>query len=299
MTLLTDGGNGNAGTSNSGGGTSGSGDAGGASTSGSSAGTSSAGGSSGSSGGASTWRETLPEEIRGNATISKYSDIGSLAKAHIELQGLVGKKGVFPPGEKATPEQWKEFYKSVGQPDFEKYEVKLPDGKKVNQSVFDGFRKLTHDTGLMPQQAQGILDWFVGQEESSNKTRAESTKAKTVEEHAALKKEWGDGYDKQLGLARLAMKELGGEEFEKYVSESGLGDNTRVVKLLAKAGGLLGEDKIRGDGGGGKFGMTPSEVQTEIDKIRSDLKHPYYDSKHGGHSAALKRMEFLYQKLEA
>lgn len=290
---------------NSGAGNQGAAGAGGGSTGGSGASGAAGGGQSGTAGGGAgnqtsgtsspSWRDTLPEDIRGDATLGKYGDLPALARAHIALQGVVGKKGVFPPSQESPPEAWKSFWKDIGQPELDKFEVKLPEGTKIsNKEAVDLFKKQAHELGLLPQQAQGVMNWLVEQESQGLKTRAEAGKAKLEEEHGALKREWGDGYDKQIAFAKQAVKEFGGEETLKYLNESGIGADVRIVKLLAKAGALLGEDKIRGEAGSAGFGNTPAEMQAELQKIMS---HPgYVDSRHGEHKILTSRAEALFRK---
>lgn len=235
--------------------------------------------------------------MRANPTLSKYSDINSLAKAHVELQGFVGKKGIFPPGEKATPEQWKEFYKQAGQPDFEKFELKAPEGKKVNQPVVEGFKKLAHESGLMPHQAQGLMDWFIGHEEAAAGAKAKQEETERTQQIEGLKREWGAGFDKEVSGARMFAKEIGGDDFLAHLEKSGLGNDVQIVKMLAKASKLLGEDKLRGEDSGRMGGQTPAEIQSEINKVMGNPKHPYFDRAHPNHKNAIAEMESLYKKL--
>jgi len=293
MSLLADGGGKNEGSTSSSAGSGDSGGTGGTSGSASGGGTGAASGGGSGSGSNPTWRDSLPEEMRADPTLGKYNDINSLAKAHVDLQKFVGKKGIFPPGEKATPEQWKDFFKAAGQPEFDKFGVKLPEGKQFNTELIDGFKKTAHESGLLPQQAQGVLDWFLGVEENKAKASAVQADLQTKNQIAELRKEWGEGFDKEIGKAKLAAKELG---IQEYLEKTGLGNDVTLVKALAKAGALYGEDKLRGEGGG-SFGQTPDEIKAEIVRIQSDLKGPYYDKNHMGPKAAVQQMENLYQKL--
>ncbi len=184
----------------------------------------------------------------------------------------------------------------MGQPDLEKFELKVPEGKKVNTEAAGAFKKMAHELGLLPHQAQALMDWQIGQEESIQTSRVTAMQAQRQQQLEDLKKEWGQGFDKEVLKARAAIKELGGEGLQNYLRDSGLGDDVNLIRFAAKAGALLGEDKLRGDGGG-KFGQTPSEIQSEIDKIMHDPKHAYFDGAHPGHAAAQSRMEALYKKL--
>lgn len=300
MTLLGEGGTTDGGANS---GASGGGNAGGTGASGGgNSGGSQSGGSSGSqaggqSGGQASWRDTLPEDLKSNVGLTKFNDVGALAKSYLEVQSYVGKKGVFPPGEKATPEQWKEFAKAIGQPELEKFDIKAPEGKKVNPQIAEGFKKLAHESGLLPHQAQGIMNWFLGQEEASLESRkaAFQSEQKVLVEN--LKKDWGQGFDKQIAYAKLAAKELGGDDLLAHLEKTGLGNDAHLVRLLAKAGALMGEDKLRGANSGSKFGQTPDEIQGEITRVMGDAKHPYFDRSHPGHAQAVREMEERYKKL--
>ncbi len=209
---------------------------------------------------------------------------------------MVGKKGVFPPGQNATPEMWKDFFKQVGQPDLEKFELKLPEGKKVNPDAAGAFKKMAHELGLLPHQAQALMDWQIGQEEGIQTSRVKEMQAQKQQQLDDLKKEWGQGYDKELRKAQAAIKELGGESFQKYLLTTGLGDDVNLVRFAAKAGALLGEDKLRGDGSG-KFGKTPTELQEEINRTLGDKSGPYWNKNHPSHKDAVRQQEERYKAL--
>src|ERR1043166_4213884 len=66
-------------------------------------GTGAAGGSGG--GGQVSWRDSLPDDIKGNATLANVQSVQDLAKGYIHAQGLIGKKGIIPPGDKASDEE--------------------------------------------------------------------------------------------------------------------------------------------------------------------------------------------------
>lgn len=272
------------------------GQGGGNSGAGTGAGTGADGKSAGSGGGSASWRDSLPEDIRGNAAISQIQDIPSLAKSYIHAQGLVGKKGVMVPGEKSTDEEWQNFFKAAGRPEMDKYDIKAPEGKQLNQEFLSKFKETAHKAGLLPRQLQSLFDWYSGMEEESMKSMSSAEKAAESESIVNLKKEWGDGYDRHLALARMARDELGGPDFAAHLTKLGIHNDVNLVKVLAKVGALMGEDKIKGDPNVGT-GQTPQEVSDEIAKMRGDLKGPYFDKTHAAHGAAVRRMEELYKKL--
>lgn len=81
------------------------------------------------------WLDRLPPELEGGKiTLGKYRTLPDLAKAHINLQELLGKKStaINIPGEGATPEEISGYRKAIGAPEkVEDYKLKpekLPDG---------------------------------------------------------------------------------------------------------------------------------------------------------------------------
>lgn len=263
---------------------------------GAAAGAAGAGGKEGASGAQPSWRDSLPEDIKGNVALQTFSDVGSLAKSYLHAQSLVGKKGIIPPGAKATDEEMSSFYRSLGQPELEKFEIKVAEDAGLDSDTISGFKEVAHKAGLLPQQAQGVLDWYLKRETETLAALEKSVETESNQAIADLKKEWAAGYDKNVSFAQMAVKELGGEEFQTYLRESGLGNDVNVIKFMAKVGELLGEDKLRGHGGG-KFGKTPTEIQREIDQIRGDPKHPYFDKTHPGHKHATQEMDERYKQL--
>lgn len=249
-----------------------------------------------SSEGTVNWRDSLPDDIKSHTAISQFPDVGMLAKSYIHAQSMVGKKGVIVPGEKASDEEWGSFFKSIGQPERDKYDIKAPEGVQVNPEVLNQFKEMAHKNGLLPKQAQGLLDWYTkyeGQVIAQTKAQKDAAEKQSVEQ---LKVEWGEGFDKQSKLAQMAVNELGGDEFKKYLGDKGLINDTYLAKVFAKVGKLMGEDKIRGEGGG-KFGMTPVEIQSEINSVYSNFSHPYFDTTHPSHGSSKQRMEQLFKML--
>jgi len=246
--------------------------------------------------GAKKWQDSLPEDLRGNGMLAQFSDVGTLAKSYVHAQSLIGKKGVIVPGEKATDEEWAGFYKAIGQPDADNFEIKLPDGNKVNAEFAKEFKEMTHKVGLLPKQAQGMMDWYLGNEKKFTDEAMKGLQAEQAKGIEGLKTEWGQGYTKQISLAQAAVRELGGPDLIKHLNDTGFGNDPQLIRLMAKAGALLGEDKIRG-AGEGQFGKTPDEVRREINEIMGNQQHPYFDKAHPAHKQAVDDMALRYRAL--
>jgi hypothetical protein len=62
------------------------------------------------------WMGSLPDELKGDATLSRYADIPALAKAHIEAH-KVAKSKVIVPGPDADEAALASFYDAIGRPE--------------------------------------------------------------------------------------------------------------------------------------------------------------------------------------
>lgn len=242
---------------------------------------------------AADWRAGLPEDLRTNGMLASFKSVDSLAKSYIHAQGMISKKGVIVPGEKATDEERAAFFDAIGRPALDKYDVKPPQGYEAPPEILTALKETSHKLGMLPAQAEGMLKLY--SEMQANAKKASDTKAADdlKVSHEGLQKEWGQGFQKQIEAAQNALKVVGGPELAAHLKKTGIGDDTMIVKFMAKVNTLLAEDKQRGEGGG-NLGMTPAEIQGEIGKLTS---HPAYsDASHGMHKSIVDQVSQLYQK---
>lgn len=218
------------------------------------------------------WRSTLPEDLKSDPSLSAFTDVVSLAKSYVSTKSLVGKKGVIKPEDNASPEEWDGFYKALGRPELAKYEVSPPKDAKINEKIFGQAKETFYKLGLLPKQAQEVVNWWTKVETDALKEQEQMVEQETKKELDALKQEWGHGYDRQIALAKMAIKDVGGQELHNYLEETGLGNDPVVIKFLAKVGKVMGEDKLRG-AAAGNMGKTPAEIDREVSEIMADLDY--------------------------
>jgi hypothetical protein len=253
---------------------------------------------SGAPGGAqATWRDSLPDDIKADPSLQAFTDVAGLAKSYLHTKAHVGKKGVIVPTDKSSDEEWAQFYDQIGRPAEDKYAVTPPKDVPVNDELVKKFQKTARDAGLLPKQAQKLLEWFAGEEQGMAASKTLASQAKSKEQIEALKKEWGDAFDQEKGRANAILNEVGGDELKAFVKENGLQGSVPLVKFLNKVAKMLpAEHQLRGDGGGGQK-QTPAEIQAEIDKVMGNTSHPYFNRNHAEHKGAVTMVEGLYKKL--
>jgi hypothetical protein len=254
-------------------------------------------GQSSGSGSAQSWRDTLPEEIRAHSSLSSFQDVGSLAKSFIHAQSLIGKKGVVVPGEKSTDEEWNNFYKSIGVPEADKYEVSTPKDVQVNEAAVKAFKENAHKAGLLPKQANQLLGWFTKFEQDQMASHAETRQQELKSQIEGLKKEWGEGYEKEVETAKFAVREVGGDEFTKHLNKTGFGNDPQLIKFMSKVAKLLGEDKLR-EGGIGEGADTTNDIRAQMDELRANgNENGLFEKSHPNHKVVMAKFENLAKRM--
>lgn len=248
-----------------------------------------------------SYPESFPEEYRGNPSVLKFAndkgefDYGNIMKSYIHLQANQGKDKIVKPNENFTDEQWKETFRAIGVPedinDF-KVENKLPEGVKANEDFFNNFKKTAHEANLLPSQAQKIIDFYNDTVVNNMNTQQESQAEYLKKQESLLQGEWGDAFEKNMGVAEEASKELLSDEEAKELENLGLFKNATFAKLMNKVGQGMLDDTLEPKGN--TMGMSPDEIEEEITKIYNS---PELQNKtNPGHQAAIDKYNKLMEK---
>ena len=224
----------------------------------------------GKSEGTSSWRDSLPEDLKSNTTLSKFSDIANISKAYIELEKKIGVKGIIKPTATSSPEEWKSFREALGVPPLEKYDVSIPQGVEFPKESLEWAKKTGSEIGVLPEDMSKLMTEYAKFENERDDATAKEIEAVAKEQMDGLRKEWGDNFDTQIQRAHFAAKEIGGQDFIDYLNKTGMGNDVMLIKLMSKVSGLLGEDKLReGNVGSGRVSM--EELDGQIKTIQAQL----------------------------
>jgi hypothetical protein len=213
------------------------------------------GGEAGSA--APEWLGGLPDELRGDATLSRYKDVEALARGHIEARRIASSKLAVPAAD-APAEAWNAVFDQLGRPDSpDKYDIPLPQGQEASP-VADAFRPIAHQLGLLPGQAKGLAEFWNGQMDATQAAYF----AKGEEEIGALKSELGADYEAKKAAAKATYLKLGlPPEFADELDQKvGSGALMRGFIKLAEATGE--HRRVDGDGEAGLgAGLENAEAQ--------------------------------------
>jgi len=246
--------------------------------------------------GVKDWRLGLPQELQEDATLRKFSDIPSLAAAYINAQKLIGSDKIAIPGKHASDEDWMDVYKKLGLPEkIDQYDLKINESATIDKEFVNQFKESAYKFGILPGQAQKLADWFSEVNMKAEEKILSENKERQEKELTGLKSEWGKSFEANLSRAHLVLKNFADPETIQHLEDAGLGNDTRLIKLLSKVGTkLYGETKIVGGDSGGAGAITPAEAKKTVDSIMGNTNHPYFQKEHPGHKTAVAEVQKLF-----
>lgn len=240
------------------------------------------------------WMSSIDEEFRKDMLMKGFKDVNDLAKSYIHAKKFVGADKVAIPSKHATEEEWKAVYKKLGLPDtLDKYEIKTsPDGG-FTEDLMGKFKEIAHSNGILPHQAQKIVEFYENNIKETTKQMDEEYKTELANTKKTLTEEWGDAYQAKISKAQYAAKELGGAEFIDHLKTKNMANDLKVLQFLAKVGETITSEDFSGTREPGQGSLTPEDAMKKLDTIRGDATHPYNIADHPAHNAALKEAEKL------
>lgn len=238
------------------------------------------------------WVEQLPEELRdapfieGSNSMGEWKqqikDYASLAGSSIRIPGpdadekaweqfntrLMEKvPGLAPLGDPDDEEQVKHVLYKLGMPaEADKYQ--LPEGVEMGGEELGNLKAYAHTLGMTQKQFERHV-----QSLNDQKTQAQqATQEHFEEQHALLKKEWGQAYDERMNEVESFLKTMEAPEDMQQAFEAGKigADGMRWLHKLAQLGD---EDSgsVRSQADGGDRKLTPMEAEAQLQEVEERL----------------------------
>jgi hypothetical protein len=249
----------------------------------------------------SSWKNFVSEQYRTNPNIEKFTEIDALAKSYINAVSMIGTDKIPLPGKTATDEQWNEVYSKLGRPESpDKYTLELKtDVAPIDEGAIKSFAQHVHKLGLNNKQAQGILEFYKNNLESSVKNMNVNMEAAQEQSANELRSEWGRAYDANLQKAAAVAKTYLEPELLDTQLRDGtrLGDNAKVIKAFANIANLLSEDKIVGSENDNV--MQAKDIEGEIRQLTTDRQGAYWNKMHPDHGKVVNQVLALRELLHS
>jgi len=218
--------------------------------------------------------DTLSDDYKNDANISKYNgNLEELAKGHLELVKMVGKKGVIVPGENATDEEKNTFFKTLGMPEKpDDYKITFADGLnaglQASPETQTWLKGVGHKLGMSQGQLEGLYNEFNTFQSGLLDANDLATDKAFGESSTKLRAEWNKDFDNNVALANRVANQLGGEEFVAKLGD--LKNNIPMLKFLANVGLKMSEDSIS-LGRVSSLTGTPQDAQAKIKQMDAQI----------------------------
>ena len=240
------------------------------------------------------WHSMLPDDLKEESSLKTVHDLTGLARSFVHAQKQVGADKIVLPSKHATDLERRAFYHKLGLPEkIDDYKVDAPKDTEINTEFFNSVKAKMHESGILPEQAQNLLGWYINKEKEIIGQRSKLAQGQKDEAKALLEKEWGKAYDQNMERVKQAIKYTGDPELDKFLKENDAGSNPALLKAFVKFSGFLQEDKMHGTGPSNA--KAPNDAKVEIGMTMANREHPYHNPSHPNHKIAVQEMLELHE----
>lgn len=166
-----------------------------------------------------------------------------------------------------------EIFGRLGRPaDAKDYKIALPEGE-TSAELSDWARGAFHESNLTQAQADKFTAKWNDYVKNHLETVERSAAAKSAEQEASLKREWGAAFDDNLKQAKAAAQAFGLKPEFITKLENSIGSSTETLKFLQAVGAKVGEDSFVNNGTrGASFSraLSPDAARNEIQALSKD-----------------------------
>lgn len=132
----------------------------------------------------------------------------------------------------------------------EPFELTAPDGYPINDAGLKGLNDLCRSAKLTKEQGEAVMQYMAGNYSTWQEQQQAQGKA-WIEEFKADKDFGGDKFDSSVAEAQKALATFDESgDVRAMLAETGYGNNPAVLRIFARVGRALGEDKLPGMSGG-------------------------------------------------
>lgn len=234
---------------------------------------------------------------------SKQLKAEEMAKAYTNLEHMLGKEKVPVPQDENDEEGWQRWYDAVRPETPEAYdavvqdggtiETDLPQGMEYDSELEAGFKDAAFANSLTPKQYKELRELYVKTQTERFEQYTKMREEQRNHLQHQLQREYGREYPAQLNRAKMVMQQHSDPDFVQFLNESGLGDDPRMVRFMARVG-----QKIQGDTkliGNPQMETAPEDIDNAIRSFRDKNHKALMDRSHPNHDGVVKELNKLYQ----
>ncbi len=247
------------------------------------------------------WRDTLPEDIRGEKVFDRVSNFEGAMKSLASAERMVGKDKIPIPNEASSDVEWDAYFVAGGRPNTAgDYNLTRPEElpeEYYNQELATAAQELFHKIGLSKKQADALFTFnnnTVITQLAKNVQDAE-LEAGTLKD--GLYSDWGNAFEQKKHMGNVAIETgtNGDVEFKERITVK-FGNDPDFIRFASNLGGKFAEASSPA----AASIPTPADIQESID---NEIANPAYGTdymKHGftkaQHQAQVKKVSLLFQQ---
>ncbi len=217
--------------------------------------------------------DTIDNQFREDPSISKFSNVNDLAREHVNLQSLLGRKGVILPKEGDAEEVWNKYRSEMNVPsDSNGY---FGEEAALENELPSYLAKVAHENNLSIDQYQNIIKGYNSWQEEQGTISEKDIEIKTTESIDSLRKEWGRAFVAKADIGASALNNLTNGNADAIANielsdGTSLGNNVDFIKIMASVGETLQEKGLMEGIMSNTSAMSPEEAQSKIAGMMAD-----------------------------
>ena len=241
------------------------------------------------------WKSGLPEDVKADPIWEKFKEPADAFRSLVGAQKFLGREKLPVPVDENDKETYGMIFKRLGLPETpDKYtlptDLDIPKDFPIDENMLVDFKKVAHESGLLPKQVAGLYSWFMKNQINAYGKMGEAKESAMKEAETSLRSKWGAAYQQNVTLAQKVMHSFADQKAIAEI-DKGIGNNPVLVEMFANIGKAMSEDQLTGKPA--SLTLTPLEAQQKIDLIKQDMNHAYWKSENPAHDAAVAEIERL------
>lgn len=243
------------------------------------------------------WLKGMGQGLEDNDKLKRYKSPKELAAAYLSASKFISSDKINVPGKHTTDDEWTGIFRKLGVPEkVEEYEITLDEKLGFDSDFQSEYKKMAHSLGVLPKQAQKLIEWAGQYSQTNVQKQSEAYTAKLNTGVEELKKEWGAAYNQKLARGIAAYKAVATPELNALMESTKLGNHAGMLRMFdAMAEKMNMEGTFRGPDNAAGTQLTPEQAKAEISKIMGDKTHAYFDKTHPAHAAAVDEVRRLFE----
>lgn len=244
-----------------------------------------------------TWRDRLPDDLKGHESLSKFDTEEGLAKSYVNLERLLGGDKVPVPKDPEDKEAWDRYYAAGGRPekpeDYKFERPQLPDGITYNEDDEKFLRSFAHQNGWNQRQADAAYKTFFEREQQKVAAWQKSQADQKAAAERAL--QLTGNREETLTLAKTTIQQYFDQDAITRIEQAGLGNDPVFIRALAGIGkDLTGHSVLKGRGG--EPVKTVDQIKNDISEFRKVHDTVLMNKQHPDHDSRTKELQAMYQR---